>query len=192
MPPSVSRLSREIVGVSTSHSPTGIALPLPYLYHEDKWGSRAVAVTFLTCALDGGEWSVPATLSPWKEPLVPVDKRLGGPQGWFKPCGEVSCPCRDYIEPILTELSPSWGAISCAATQELPSISWNPKVQCRIHKSPPLVPILSHLISLRSILILSTHLRLGLPSGLFPSGFPTNILYAFLFSPYIEHIRRRN
>jgi hypothetical protein len=32
---------------------------------------------------------------------------------------------------------------------------------------------------LRSILILSTHLRLGLPSGLFPSGFPTNILYVF-------------
>jgi hypothetical protein len=25
---------------------------------------------------------------------------------------------------------------------------------------------------------LSAHLRLGLPSGLFPSGFPTNILYA--------------
>jgi hypothetical protein len=30
---------------------------------------------------------------------------------------------------------------------------------------------------------LSAHLRLGLRSGLFPSGFPTNILYAFLFSP---------
>jgi hypothetical protein len=30
---------------------------------------------------------------------------------------------------------------------------------------------------------LSTYLRLGLPSGLFPSGIPTNILYAFLFSP---------
>jgi hypothetical protein len=30
---------------------------------------------------------------------------------------------------------------------------------------------------------LSTHLRLGLSSGLFPSGFPTNILYAFLFYP---------
>jgi hypothetical protein len=29
---------------------------------------------------------------------------------------------------------------------------------------------------------LSTHLRLGLPSGFFLSGFPTNILYA-LFSP---------
>jgi hypothetical protein len=30
---------------------------------------------------------------------------------------------------------------------------------------------------------LSTLLRLGLTSGLFPSGFNTNILYAFLFSP---------
>jgi hypothetical protein len=40
-----------------------------------------------------------------------------------------------------------------------------------------------HPICLRSILILSTDLRLGLSSGLFPSGFPTNILYAFLFSP---------
>jgi hypothetical protein len=28
---------------------------------------------------------------------------------------------------------------------------------------------------------LSTYLRLGLYSGLFPSGFPTNILHAFLF-----------
>jgi hypothetical protein len=37
----------------------------------------------------------------------------------------------------------------------------------------------------RSILILSIHLRLGLPSGLFPSGFTTNILYAFL----LAHIR---
>jgi hypothetical protein len=40
--------------------------------------------------------------------------------------------------------------------------------------------------SILSILILSTHLCLGLPSGLFPSGFPTNILYAFLFSPIVH------
>jgi hypothetical protein len=35
----------------------------------------------------------------------------------------------------------------------------------------------SHPISLRSILILSTHLHLGLPSGRVPSGIPINILY---------------
>jgi hypothetical protein len=31
--------------------------------------------------------------------------------------------------------------------------------------------------------MLSIHLRLGLPSGLFPSGFLTNNLYTFLSSP---------
>jgi hypothetical protein len=31
--------------------------------------------------------------------------------------------------------------------------------------------------------MLSIHLRLGLPSGLFPSGFPNNNLYTLLFSP---------
>jgi hypothetical protein len=41
----------------------------------------------------------------------------------------------------------------------------------------------SHPTSLRSILILSIHLRLGLRSGLFPYGFPTNILYGLIFYP---------
>jgi hypothetical protein len=35
-----------------------------------------------------------------------------------------------------------------------------------------------------SILMLSTHLGLVLLSGLFPSGFPANNLYAFLVSPF--------
>jgi len=39
----------------------------------------------------------------------------------------------------------------------------------------------SHPISLRSILIFSSHLYLGLASGLFHSGFLTLILYAFQF-----------
>jgi hypothetical protein len=40
-----------------------------------------------------------------------------------------------------------------------------------------------HPTSTRSILILYTHIRLGLSSGHFTSGFPTNNLYTFPFSP---------
>ena len=53
------------------------------------------------------------------------------------------------------------------------SLSWASPIQ----SSKP------HPTSWRSILIFSTHLRLGLPSGLFPSGFPTKTLYAPLSSP---------
>jgi hypothetical protein len=61
----------------------------------------------------------------------------------------------------------------------------------RLQEPAPLVPILSQIspvhvpypTSWRFILILSSHLRQGLPSGLFPSGFRTKILYAPLLSP---------
>ena len=53
------------------------------------------------------------------------------------------------------------------------SLSWARSIQS----------IPSHPTSWRSILILSYHLRLVLASGLFPSGFPTKILYRPLLYP---------
>ena len=45
----------------------------------------------------------------------------------------------------------------------------------------------THPNSCTPILILSSHLRLCLPRGLFPSDFTTNTLYAPLLSPYVLH-----
>ena len=45
----------------------------------------------------------------------------------------------------------------------------------------------THPTSWRSILILSSHLCLGLPSGPFHSSFPKKILYTPLLPPYVLH-----
>ena len=55
--------------------------------------------------------------------------------------------------------------------------------QLSLSWASPIQSIYPHPTSWRSILILPTHLRLGLPSGLFPSGFPTKTLYTPLYSP---------
>ena len=47
----------------------------------------------------------------------------------------------------------------------------------------PIQSIPPHPTSLRCVLILSYHLHLGLPNGLFPSGFPTKMPYTSLLSP---------
>jgi hypothetical protein len=75
-----------------------------------------------------------------------------------------------------------------------PSPSWkaarNLKVDYRVHKSPPLIAILSQINPVHTTasyfykirLNIITHQRLGLPSGLFPSSVTIRIPCAFLFS----------
>ena len=101
----------------------------------------------------------------------------------------------NYLLTYSKEHSPSWEANRFSASQEIPCILWNPKVHYRIHKCPPTVPILSQLdafraprnTSWRTILILSSHPSLGLPSGLFTSSFPTKSLYTLLLATYVLH-----
>jgi hypothetical protein len=95
----------------------------------------------------------------------------------------------------LTHSLTHWAEPFLTSRQELPSVLWYPKVitvftralHWPLSWARSIQSIPSHPISLRAILILFTYLRLGLPSGLFPSGFPTNILHAFRFSTFVLH-----
>jgi len=81
--------------------------------------------------------------------------------------------------------SHSWEGDLCSDSREISRILWNLKVHYLIHKCPP--PPQSQAISFQSIpehrtswgsfLILSSHLCLSLPGGLFHSGFHTKTLY---------------
>jgi hypothetical protein len=87
------------------------------------------------------------------------------------------------------EETPYWEPNPFSAGQEIPHILRNSRVHYHIHKCPAPVIVLSQIdpvhypTSWRSIVILYSHLHLGLPSGLFPSGFPTKTLYTLHLSP---------
>jgi len=88
--------------------------------------------------------------------------------------------------------SPSLEADSHSSSEEIPHLLWNQNIHYRAQKSLPLAPILSQMnpvhnpptYSPRPILILSTHLHGGLPSGLLYSVFPTKIWYKISYLPY--------
>ena len=86
-------------------------------------------------------------------------------------------------------LEPQWiGKASENATKLNNWLSMNPEVHYRPYISPPLVPISSKFHPVSSIrtfglqihFILSSHLHLGLPKGLFPSDLSTKTLYDFM------------
>jgi hypothetical protein len=84
---------------------------------------------------------------------------------------------------LLMELSPSWRATNSAVTQEFPSILWKPKVHYHVHKSPPLVPILSQINQIHTITsyLCKIHFNIVHPPMPWSSpGFPTSILYPFV------------
>jgi hypothetical protein len=89
------------------------------------------------------------------------------------------------------EQSPSWESISHSDIQENPRLLGNQKVPYRVHKSPQVVPILCHLQSVhpfppnlpKILSNMSSHLRIGLPSSLFPPGIETK-MYRISYLPY--------
>jgi hypothetical protein len=84
------------------------------------------------------------------------------------------------------EESPAWQANRFSASEEIPHILRNPKVHYRIHRCPLPVPTMSQLDPVHNLTsyFQNIHLNIILPSTprppkwFFPSGFPTNPVYA--------------
>jgi hypothetical protein len=82
------------------------------------------------------------------------------------------------------KLSPSQEDACCTASEKLSIMFWNSKVHCRVHTSPSLVATPSQISPTYTTPSCHPHLRLGLPSGHFPSGDKA--------SPYFRQVRIGN
>jgi hypothetical protein len=107
----------------------------------------------------------------------------------------VSFKILTYLLTHSMQQSPSWEANCFAASQEIPSILWNPRVHYCIHKCPPPVSILIQLNPIHtphptfwtSILILPLHLSMVSPVVSIPQVSPTEP-YTRLFLPHPRYI----
>jgi hypothetical protein len=97
-----------------------------------------------------------------------------------------------YLSACLSVCLTTWSRVLFKnwflVSQERPCILRLPEVHYHINNNPPPVPLQSqinpvHTLHPRSIWILSCHLHLDFPSGLFPSDFPTKTAYVLLLSP---------
>ena len=112
---------------------------------------------------------------------LPYFSRLFHERYDFSKKGTLTARCRVLLEQLtglqLVKKFPAFHGtrrfITALTSVRHLSLSW----------TSPIQSIYPHPTSWRSILILSTHLHLGLPNGLFPSGFPTKTLYTPLSSP---------
>jgi len=118
-------------------------------------------------------------LVQWKQATYNGILKLSHPSYLLTPC------CRVLLEKLtglqLVKKFPAFHgtrrSITALTSVRHLSLSW----------ASPIQSICLHPTSWRSILILSTHLRLGLPSGLLPYGFPTKTLYTPSPDPHAPH-----